>query len=317
MKVIYSCYWGSYLAVVAASLHLGYIDIKKYDGNKIMVLPMFNRIKNYELGKLFFVGTDDAGMDVYIIGSKKSGCILEKTFNGIAEIYGLRKELVVFIDLNVFYNIFLYTGTLLIKRLNLHQIGIKLVVKGIEKNYKKLNKVVQNVKNNPICTKFKTRDGLMKIFYYCYGSAHSSVVAASIHLGLLPIDRIPVSNEFKRLPHYDKTESFEIGIPFFMGKDECNSDVYILGMASQRDLIKRAMLSFLTHLGIDTQDLLLIDTLENVNLITKIGGFTSRRLGFVGIGRPLTIIGIKQKYQDFIKLVDDVKRKEQEMMDST
>ncbi|MGB3963216.1 MAG: DUF3189 family protein, partial [Tepidanaerobacteraceae bacterium] len=35
----------------------------------------------------------------------------------------------------------------------------------------------------------------MKIFYCCYGSAHSSVVAASIHLGLLPSDRVPTSRE--------------------------------------------------------------------------------------------------------------------------
>ena len=157
----------------------------------------------------------------------------------------------------------------------------------------------------------------MKIFYCCYGSAHSSVVAASIHLGLLPMSRIPTAREFKLLPHYDKTESFEIGTPFYMGKDEYNSDVFILGMASQRKLIKKAILSFLAHLGLDAQDLMIIDTLKSVNLITKIGGFTSRRLGLVRIGRPLTIIGIKQKYREFIKLVNDVKRREQEMTDST
>lgn len=157
----------------------------------------------------------------------------------------------------------------------------------------------------------------MKIFYCCYGSAHSSVVAASIHLRLLPMDRIPASREFQWLPHYDKTESFEIGTPFYMGTDEYKSDVYILGMASQRKLVKKAVLSFLAQLGLDTRDLMMIDTLKNVNLITKIGGFTSRRLGLISIGRPLTIIGIQQKYRDFIRLVAEVKRTEQNMADLT
>jgi len=78
----------------------------------------------------------------------------------------------------------------------------------------------------------------MRIFYCCYGSTHSSVVAASIHLGLLPIERIPTSNEIKRLPYYDKIETSEIGTPFYMGKDEFNSEIFILGMANHRKLKK-------------------------------------------------------------------------------
>ena len=157
----------------------------------------------------------------------------------------------------------------------------------------------------------------MNIFYCCYGSAHSSVVAASIHLGLLPVKRIPSAKEFERLPHYDKTESFEIGTPFYMGKDEYDSDLFILGMKSHRKLIKKAVLSFLEHMSLETQDFLMIDTLKNVNFITKIGGFTSRRLGIISIGRPLTIIGIQQKYWDFVKLVQCVKKREMEIIDST
>ncbi len=157
----------------------------------------------------------------------------------------------------------------------------------------------------------------MKIFYCCYGSTHSSVVAASIHLGLLPVERIPTSNEIKRLPYYDKIETSEIGTPFYMGKDEFNSEIFILGMANHRKIIKKAILSFLEHSGLDLQDLLMIDTLKNVNMITKVGGFFSRRLGLVSIGRPLTIIGIQQKYESFTSLVNNVKMKEQMMTNLT
>jgi hypothetical protein len=59
LKVIYSCYWGSYLAVVAASLHLGFIGNDKFKGNDILTLQLFNNIKDDELGELIFLGIDD------------------------------------------------------------------------------------------------------------------------------------------------------------------------------------------------------------------------------------------------------------------
>ncbi|MCG0274700.1 MAG: DUF3189 family protein [Thermosediminibacteraceae bacterium] len=148
----------------------------------------------------------------------------------------------------------------------------------------------------------------MKIFYCCYGSAHSSVVAASIHLGLLPKDRVPKYQEFERLPYYDKTNSLEIGTPFFMGRDEREMEVYIIGMMNQRELIKRAIISFLEQSKVDTKDIIFVDTLPLVNLKTKIGGILSRRIGLVTLGRPLTIRGIQERYFEFVKLVENVKQ---------
>jgi len=154
----------------------------------------------------------------------------------------------------------------------------------------------------------------MKVFYCCYGSAHTSVVAASIHIGLLPHNRVPHPRELEILPHYDKTESFEVGTPFFMGIDEYGAEVYILGMINQRELIKKAVRSFLKHSGIDDKDVLIEDALKNVNIMTKIGGFISRRLGLVKIGRPLTIWGIQRGYADFTEFVYGVKAKQQEIV---
>ncbi|MCF6095870.1 DUF3189 family protein [Thermovorax subterraneus] len=148
----------------------------------------------------------------------------------------------------------------------------------------------------------------MKIFYCCYGSAHSSVVAAAIHLGWLPEDRVPGFHEIENLPHYDKTDSLEIGTPFFMGKDEKGSEVYIIGMTGQRQLVKNAILSFLKYNNIKTKYIFFVDTIPLVNLKTKIGGILSRRIGLVAVGRPLTVIGIQEKYFEFVKLVNEVKK---------
>ncbi len=150
MKVIYSCYWGSYLAVVAASLHLELIDVNKYNKNDILSLRLFNKISDMELGELFLIGMDDKKSEIYVMGSKNSGKILEKALKGIAEIYGLGKDSVMLIDLNPYYNILLLLGILLIKRLGLIKTGMKLVLKGIAKNYDKIIKKVQCVKAKPI-----------------------------------------------------------------------------------------------------------------------------------------------------------------------
>ncbi|MFO7151622.1 MAG: DUF3189 family protein [Bacillota bacterium] len=148
----------------------------------------------------------------------------------------------------------------------------------------------------------------MKIFYCCYGSAHSSVVAAAIHLGWLPEDRVPELEEIEKLPHYDKTASAEIGTPFFMGKDRKGAEIYIIGMASQRLLVKNAIVSFLQHSGVEPEDVIFVDAIPLVNLKTKIGGILSRRMGLVSVGRPLTIRGIQERYFDFVKMVKEVKR---------
>jgi hypothetical protein len=157
----------------------------------------------------------------------------------------------------------------------------------------------------------------MKIFYYCYGSAHSSVVAAGIHLGLLPLDRIPTESCFEKLPHYDETRSDEIGTPFFMGLDEYNIEIYIIGMASERKLIKNAILSLLSICGIDKKQIMLVNALKGVNMKTRFGGFASRRLGLVKWGRPFTIKGIQENYNSFIQLVTEVKQKEKSYLNIT
>jgi hypothetical protein len=150
LKVIYSSYWGSYLAVVAASLHLGYIDFNEYNAESISALPLFNKIKNEDLGEMLFIGTDEKKRDVYVIGSKKTGNILEKAIKGIADIYGYRKDLVLFIDLNSHMNIFLCIGIFLTKRLGLSKTGTTIILKGVEWKYDVLKRIVQYVKSQPI-----------------------------------------------------------------------------------------------------------------------------------------------------------------------
>ncbi|NPV52325.1 MAG: DUF3189 family protein [Firmicutes bacterium] len=148
----------------------------------------------------------------------------------------------------------------------------------------------------------------MKIIYHCYGSAHSSVVAAAIHIGILPCDRIPSAREIMNVPHFDRTGSNEIGTCFFMGEDEWGNSVYIMGMGYAKDIVRRAIYSILKIYGIPESDLLLVNALPHVGLITRVGGVLSRRMGLVRAGRPLTVYGIQRSYGDFVRMVDSIKQ---------
>jgi len=141
MKIIYSCYWGSYLAVVAALIHLGRIvhlgDIEE------CCIDIYGE---QEMGELFLLGEDDKGRKIYVVGSKNAGGVLEKTLYGISEIFGLGKHTLYFIDLNEHNSYFVILGGWLIKRYNIKKLGMKLVTFGIRTRFERLYDITNEVK---------------------------------------------------------------------------------------------------------------------------------------------------------------------------
>jgi hypothetical protein len=147
----------------------------------------------------------------------------------------------------------------------------------------------------------------MKLFYCCYGGAHTSVTCASIHLNYLPDDRIPKSEEFRSVPFYDKMDNHKLGTPVYMGTDEMGWDIYIIGMKNMKHLVIPAMKSYLNTCGINQKNFVLVNALVELHPVTSIGGVTSRKLGLETIGRPMTIWGIRRSYTKFVDLVGSVK----------
>ncbi len=146
----------------------------------------------------------------------------------------------------------------------------------------------------------------MKIFYCCWGSAHTSVVSSHIHLGILPIDRLARFEEINDLKMYDRTPNTEIGTVFYVGDDQWGNQIYFMGFGPQKLLVRQGVTDYLRLRGIDTHDLLFVDAIVNATWVTCVGGYLSRRLGLTWIGRPLTILGILQNYRAFTRLVRSV-----------
>lgn len=149
----------------------------------------------------------------------------------------------------------------------------------------------------------------MIIIYHCYGAAHSSVLSAAIHLGYLPIKRKSTIREIKDVPFFDKTTTNQIGIPFYFGSDESGNKIYIQGLGGSDKKIKQLLKELMTQNNIPEEEVVLVYTLKNVNLLVRIGGYLSRGLGLIFPGRILAAFGLKIAYWRFVKTVSAVKKK--------
>lgn len=147
----------------------------------------------------------------------------------------------------------------------------------------------------------------MQIIYTCYGGAHSSPMAAAIHLGRLEGDPLPSLETIQNLPYFDITDTGDQGRVFPVGTDEFGNDVYILGRGSNELPIRQAVQSGCLLAGGDPRRVLFVNTLKAVNWQMRVGGFLSRRMGLVCLGRPLVTRGARRAYPKLVQIVTATK----------
>jgi len=147
----------------------------------------------------------------------------------------------------------------------------------------------------------------MKIIYCCYGGSHSSVTAAAIHLGMLPVTGIPSSRQLLSVPYYDQQTGKDHGFFHYMGKDEYENQIYIVGKHNLGNYFEEIIRQVAEVFSLDQNEFALINTMPYVNLTMMIGGFLSRRLGMVGLGRPIVCYGTKKAYDNLVNLVNRIK----------
>lgn len=143
----------------------------------------------------------------------------------------------------------------------------------------------------------------MIFIYNCYGGSHSSVTAAAIHLGLLPDTRIAYNRELLNTPYYDAQVAPDHGRIRFMGFDEMGNRIYISSKRNLGSYYGKLMRQFTKIVGIESSNLIFIDTMPYVNIWMIVGGYLSRRLG-IKAGRTIILYGTRQSYYKFIHLVN-------------
>lgn len=96
MKIIYHCFGGSHSSVTAAALHIGILNKGKVpDPEDLMALPYYDKTNDDDFGSIRFMGTDELGNDVFVMGKKSLGDRFGKLLMGIAEILGQEDQLIV------------------------------------------------------------------------------------------------------------------------------------------------------------------------------------------------------------------------------
>lgn len=146
----------------------------------------------------------------------------------------------------------------------------------------------------------------MKLFYYCYGRAHSSVITGWIHLNHLPMDRVPTVNEIISMPGFDQSDADDFGTPCFLGKDEFDNEVFIIGFGGESGLGLQTIYFINNWLG-NPIEWKFINALATVGWLTKIGGFISKKLNWPHLGKYLAALGIQRSYSNLAQLVKSVK----------
>ena len=139
------------------------------------------------------------------------------------------------------------------------------------------------------------------------GGAHSTQTAAALHLNLLPPDRIPTAEEFMALPRYDRAEKSDHGRIQLAGIDEFGNTVFTFARENTEEITIPALKDLYVLLKGDIKGLILVNMKPTINLLMKIGGYSSRRLHLVKFGRPIVIKGTQKAFFNIVSLVAQVK----------
>lgn len=147
----------------------------------------------------------------------------------------------------------------------------------------------------------------MKIIYHCYGGAHSSVTAAAVHLGWLPSDRLPATDELNNLPYFDRPVTQDHGNIRYIGTDDSGNEIFIVGRRNASRIFENLAAGLLEIYAQPKEQFIFIDVMPYVNWKMVLGGFTSRRLGWAWFGRPVIMAGVRYSYWSIVSLVQRVK----------
>lgn len=146
----------------------------------------------------------------------------------------------------------------------------------------------------------------MKIVFFCYGGTHASPVAAAIYLGQLPAHR-PPPRQLQALSLFDRIAPRDFGRVVEVGTTAAGDQVYVIGCRKYPQIVLRALRGFTALLGGAPDDYLFFDVRPCINWIMRVGGYTSRTLGWVAVGRPVVTFGTWLSYPRLAALAEEAR----------
>ena len=294
MKVLYLCGGPPYPAVREA--------LRRVKASGTQWTGHTDESRPAEVGRICFIGCSEEGHEVYAAGLGGSVGITKRALAGLKDVFsaGVRVRMIeVSAGRGVSVGpVLVALGHMLWARLGATQAGKRLIRAGLDsatwspRPFEECPHPVHAAAGNRV------------VVYHCYGSAHSSVVAAAIHLGRLPATRPASVREICSLHWFDRVDTEEIGTPIYLGSDSSGTDVYVLGLGSSHSTARRTVSDFKDLLlQASAREAVFVDCLPLAGVLTRVGGFISKRIGVGWLGKPLAAWGIRKKYWEFVRVV--------------
>lgn len=130
-----------------------------------------------------------------------------------------------------------------------------------------------------------------------------------MYLRKLDEGRRPSLEELLSLNLFDRVEPRDFGRLIPVGRDEFGNDVYVLGCGRNREIVIRTLKGFSRLLGDNPDDFLLADVYPLINWVMRVGGFASRVLRLVALGRPVVAAGTLLAYPRLAGLARETRRR--------
>lgn len=143
MKIIYHCFGGSHSSVTIASIHLGWLNKGKLPSSEdLMALPYYDKTCDDDFGSIHYMGTDELGNEVYVLGKKSLGDRFSRLLMGVAEILYKEDQLLAVNVMN-HVNWGMKLGGFSSRRINLPFFGRPVVIWGTRKAFGSMVKLVE------------------------------------------------------------------------------------------------------------------------------------------------------------------------------
>jgi len=128
-----------------------------------------------------------------------------------------------------------------------------------------------------------------RIFYACYAGTHSSVLAASLHLG-----RVKPGDNLCDLPFFDRRESKDIGVPVKIGVDAYGSEIYAMGTGWLSARVEKPLCD-LIEVASPNAKACICSVRGFLDFFARCGGFASRRCSMVWPGRQIIAASLARR----------------------
>lgn len=148
MNIIYYCFAGAHASVVASAIHCGLLPADRVPAyNEFVALPYYDRTAPRLIGSPYLMGRDEYGHSVYFLGLWDQRRPLMAAVGTLLATAGVDEQDRFFQDAFPLINFSTKIGGLLSKRYRLTNLGRRMTVWGMQRQYPAFVSMVADVKS--------------------------------------------------------------------------------------------------------------------------------------------------------------------------